>query len=73
MRMARQAGKPGTAPRITVMRATGPGPSPASWDLHVQRIPLHQAAGHEVTWAQRTSAVAHELAAALYDRARALG
>ena len=43
----------------------------------LQAIPLPQAAGHEVTWAQRTPAsapaVAHELAAALDARARALG
>jgi len=43
----------------------------------LQRIPLRQAAGHDMTWAQRTPAsapaVAHELAAALDDRARALG
>ena len=43
----------------------------------LQRISLPQLAGHDVTWAQRTPAsapaVAHELAAALDDRARALG
>ena len=43
----------------------------------LQRIPLPGLSGHDVTWAQRTTAsapaVAHELAAALDDRARALG
>ena len=43
----------------------------------LQRIGLLQLAGHDVTWAQRTPAsapaVAHELAAALDGRARALG
>jgi conjugative relaxase-like TrwC/TraI family protein len=43
----------------------------------LQRISLPQSAGHDVTWAQRTPAsapaVAHELAAALDYRARALG
>ena len=43
----------------------------------LQRISLPQLAGHDVTWVQRTPAsapaVAHELAAALDDRARALG
>ena len=43
----------------------------------LQQLALPELAGHEVTWAQRTpagaSAVAHELAAALDQRARALG
>ena len=43
----------------------------------LQQLALPELAGHEVTWAQRTPAgapaVAHELAAALDDRARALG
>ena len=43
----------------------------------LRKLALPQLAGHEVTWAQRTPArapaVAHELAAALDDRARALG
>ena len=43
----------------------------------LQRLDLPQHAGHDVTWAQRTPkdapAVAHELAAGLDDRARALG
>ncbi len=43
----------------------------------LQRLSLPQLAGHDVTWAQRTPAsapaVAHELAAGLDDRARALG
>jgi hypothetical protein len=43
----------------------------------LQRIPLSGLAGHDLTWAQRTPAsapaVAHELAAALDDRARTLG
>ena len=43
----------------------------------LQRIILRQAAGHDITWAQRTPAsapaVARELAAALDDRALALG
>ena len=43
----------------------------------LQHIPLPQVNAHDVTWAQRTPAsapaVAHELAAALDDRARALG
>jgi len=43
----------------------------------LQQLALPRPAGHEVTWAQRTpasaSAVAHELATALDDRARALG
>ena len=43
----------------------------------LQRISQPQLAGHDVTWAQRTPAsapaVAHELAAALDERARALG
>ena len=43
----------------------------------LQRIPLPALAGHDLTWAQRTPAsapaVAHELAAGLDDRARALG
>jgi flagellar biosynthesis GTPase FlhF len=43
----------------------------------LQRLTLSQLAGHDLTWAQRTPAtapaVAHELAAALDDRARALG
>ena len=43
----------------------------------LQRISLPQLAGHDLTWAQRTPAsapaAAHELAAALDDRARALG
>ena len=43
----------------------------------LQRLALPHRAGHDVTWAQRTPAsapaVANELAAALDDRARALG
>jgi len=43
----------------------------------LQRISQPQSAGHDLTWAQRTPAgapaLAHELAAALDDRARALG
>ena len=43
----------------------------------LQRIPLSGLSGHDVTWAQRTPAgapaVAHELAAELDARARALG
>ena len=43
----------------------------------LQRLDLPQLAGHDVTWAQRTPAsapaVAHELAAGLDDRIRALG
>ena len=43
----------------------------------LQRLALPQPGGHEVTWAQRTPAsapaAARELAAALDDRARALG
>jgi len=43
----------------------------------LQRIPLAGLAGHDLTWAQRTPAgapaVAHELAASLDARARALG
>ena len=43
----------------------------------LQRLSLPQLAGHDATWAQRTPAsapaVAHELAAGLDDRARALG
>ena len=43
----------------------------------LQQLALPELAGHDVTWAQRTPAsapaVAHELAAALDDRARALG
>ena len=43
----------------------------------LQRLPLPRLAGHDLTWAQRTPAsapaVAHELAAALDARARALG
>ena len=43
----------------------------------LQRIPLPGLSGHDVTWAQRTPAsapaVAHELAAGLDARARALG
>ena len=43
----------------------------------LQQLALPELAGHEVTWAQRTpavaSAVAHEVAAALDERARALG
>ena len=43
----------------------------------LQHLTLPQLAGHDVTWAQRTPvdapAAAHELAAALDDRARALG
>jgi len=43
----------------------------------LQRLTIPQLAGHDVTWAQRTPvgahAVARELAAALDDRARALG
>ena len=43
----------------------------------LQRLALPQLARHDLTWAQRTPAsapaVAHELAAALDDRARALG
>ena len=43
----------------------------------LQRIPRPALSGHDLTWAQRTPAsapaVAHELAASLDDRARALG
>ena len=43
----------------------------------LQQLALPELAGHDVTWTQRTPAsapaVAHELAAALDDRARALG
>ena len=43
----------------------------------LQRLALPQLAGHDLTWTQRTPAsapaVAHELAAALDARARALG
>ena len=43
----------------------------------LQRLALPRLAGHDLTWAQRTPAsappFAHELAAALDDRARALG
>ncbi len=58
-------------------RWTVPGPSPASCTAASSGSALPQLAGHDLTWAQRTPAsapaVAHELAAALDDRARALG
>jgi len=79
LRAAHLAGHDITALIDRITAAPMDGARSISGVLHgrLQRISLPQTVGHDVTWAQRTPAsapaVAHELAAALDDRARALG
>ena len=79
LRAAQAAGHDITAIIGQITAGTMDGARSISGVLHgrLQRLTLPPQAGHDVTWAQRTPAsappVAHELAAAIDDRARALG
>ena len=79
LRAAQLAGHDITALISQITAAPMDGAQSIASVLHgrLQRIPLAGLAGHDLTWAQRTTAsahqVAHELAAALDARARALG
>jgi conjugative relaxase-like TrwC/TraI family protein len=78
LRAAQLAGHDITALIGQITTAPMDGAQSIASVLHsrLQRIPLYKPAGHDLTWAQRTpadaSVVAHELAAALDARARAL-